>query len=99
MNDSKTLHYLLGIKAPSGNKYMILESDTECQTKAVHIIDFTVKSSYHVGRRVTNNICVSDITVSRNQAQFTLKEDQLYLKDSKSKFGTFVMIQGLYKID
>jgi len=30
MGDSRTLHYLLGIKAPSGKKYIIIESDTEC---------------------------------------------------------------------
>jgi len=99
MDDTRTLHYLLGIKAPSSKKYFILESDTECSTKAIHIVDFGVKSSFNVGRRVTNNICVSDITVSRTQALFRLKDDNLYLQDSKSKFGTFVLVNGLYKID
>lgn len=99
LGDNRTLHYLLGIQAPKGNKYIILESDTECQTKAVHIIDFSVKLNYNVGRRVTNDICVSDITVSRMQANIRMKEGKIYLYDSNSKFGTFVMIQGLYKIN
>jgi pSer/pThr/pTyr-binding forkhead associated (FHA) protein len=47
---------------------MVLESDTECQTKVVHIIDFSVRLNYNVGRRASNDICVSDITVSRMQA-------------------------------
>jgi hypothetical protein len=64
-SDPKTLHYLLGIEKPLSQKYVILESDIECLSKAVHVIDFQEKKEYEVGRRVTNDITVSDITVSR----------------------------------
>ena len=61
----RTLHYLLGIKKPESGKYLILESYIECLSKAVHVVDFSVKKQFEVGRRVTNDITVSDISVSR----------------------------------
>lgn len=90
--DVKTLHYLLGIERPKSKKYMILESDIECLSKAVHVVDFQLKNNYGVGRRVTNDITVSDITVSRQHANFVLLNDTIFLSDLDSKFGTFVMI-------
>jgi len=96
--DPKTLHYLLGIEKPQSYKYVILESDIECLSKAVHVIDFQEKSEYEVGRRVTNDITVSDITVSRQHALLMECGNQVYLKDSDSKFGTFQMIRKLKKL-
>ena len=79
-------------------KYMVLESDINCLSKAIHVIDFEFKSQYKVGRRVNNEITVSDISVSRAQAQFYLKDKSLFVEDLDSKFGTFVKIQGILKI-
>jgi hypothetical protein len=44
---------------------MVIESHAECISKAVHVIDFAHKSVFDVGRRVSNDITVSDISVSR----------------------------------
>lgn len=66
--DVKTIHYLLNVKKPKDKKYLILESDIDCLSKAIHVVDFTFKESFNVGRRVTNDITVSDISVSRQQA-------------------------------
>lgn len=44
---------------------MILESDIECLSKAIHVIVFDVKDNFHIGRRVNNDITISDISVSR----------------------------------
>jgi pSer/pThr/pTyr-binding forkhead associated (FHA) protein len=53
-----------------------------------------------VGRRITNDITVSDISVSRNQASIKLYNSQhVYVNDLDSKFGTFVKINGLYPIN
>ena len=52
---------------------MILESDIECPSKAVHIINFGVKQHFKVGRRVNNDISISDISVSRRQATFQIE--------------------------
>ena len=82
-------------------KYIVLESDIECLSKAIHIIDFSVKNVFNVGRRVTNDITVSDISVSRKQSEIELDLDnnRLFLSDCYSKFGTFVKINGLHKLD
>ena len=65
MKDKKTVYYMLGIKFLSNRQYMVLESDIDCLSKAIHVIDFSFKSFYNVGRRVTNDVTVSDISVSR----------------------------------
>lgn len=64
-------------------------------SKAVHVINFGYKVEYNVGRRITNDITVSDISVSREQAKIRLCGNRVYLCDSMSKFGTFVLVKGL----
>lgn len=73
---------------------MVLESDIECLSKAIHVIVFSTKPDFYVGRRINNDITISDISVSRNQASLKLKEDKVFVEDCDSKFGTFVKIQG-----
>lgn len=72
-NDPISLLYLLSIKRPESQKYLILESYVECLSKAVHVLDFSKKSIYDVGRCDTNDVTVSDITVSRFQATVQLQ--------------------------
>lgn len=71
---------------------MVLESDIECLSKAIHVIVFSVKPAFHIGRRVSNDITISDISVSRVQASITLKNDRIYVEDCDSKFGTFIKV-------
>lgn len=77
---------------------MVLESDINCLSKAIHVVNFDFKNEYTVGRRVTNDITVSDISVSRAQSSIVLKNGKVYVQDMDSKFGTFVKIHGMYEI-
>lgn len=77
---------------------MVLESDINCLSKAIHVINFDYKNEYNVGRRITNEITVSDISVSRAQACIKLIDNKVFVEDSDSKFGTFVKIQGLFEL-
>ena len=77
---------------------MVLESDIECLSKAIHVIVLSKKNEFSVGRRINNDITVSDISVSRKQAVMMLEGDKVFLEDCDSKFGTFVKINGLRKI-
>ena len=72
---------MLRYKLPKNKKYMVLESDIECVSKAIHVIDFSLKAEFNVGRRVTNDITVSDILVSRQQSVFRYIEetDKVYV--------------------
>lgn len=74
---------------------MIMESHIESMSKAVHVINFKYKTEFDVGRRITNDITVSDISVSREQATINLHKGRVYLSDNSSKFGTFVLVKGL----
>jgi len=81
--------------------YMVLESDIECLSKAIHVVVFSKKPEFNVGRRINNDITVSDISVSRKQATFRLSDDnqKVTVEDCESKFGTFVKVFGLLPID
>ena len=77
---------------------MVLESYLECLSKAVHVVDFSKKQAFLVGRRVTNDITVSDISVSRVQSKIIHLKKRVFLLDNESKFGTFVMVKNLMKL-
>jgi hypothetical protein len=67
--------YLLNYKKPKGKKYLVLESDIECLSKAIHVIVLSAKTEFLVGRRVNNDITVSDISVSRKQSIIYFKNN------------------------
>ena len=90
--------FLLDLDRPTDCPYMILESDIECPSKAVHIVNFGAKNVFKVGRRVNNDISISDISVSRRQATFTLENEKIFLMDLDSKFGTFVRVSEPVKV-
>lgn len=38
IKDNKKIFYLLNFKRPKNKKYMVLESDIECLSKAIHVV-------------------------------------------------------------
>lgn len=79
---------------PSSKNYLVLESLIDCSSKAVHILNFSEKEEFDIGRRISNDITVSDISVSRCQATIKLVKNKVFLADTNSKFGSFVLIQN-----
>jgi pSer/pThr/pTyr-binding forkhead associated (FHA) protein len=77
---------------------MVLESDIECLSKAIHVIVLDKKSEFNIGRRINNDVTVSDISVSRKQSTISIKDDKIFIEDCDSKFGTFVKIRGAYRV-
>lgn len=90
---------MLNYKKPKNQKYLVLESDIECLSKAIHVVVLSAKSEFLVGRRVNNDITVSDISVSRKQAAIHFRNDRVFVEDCDSKFGTFVKITSSLKIE
>jgi hypothetical protein len=86
--------YLLKFKEPKNKKYLILESDIECLSKAIHVLILSDKKEFTIGRRVNNDVTVSDISVSRKQAIVKLRGSKIFVSDCDSKFGTFVKAKG-----
>lgn len=60
--------FLLEFDRPANQPYMIIESDIESPSKVIHVINFGAKDVFSIGRRVSNDISISDISVSRQQA-------------------------------
>jgi hypothetical protein len=96
--DSTKTIFVLDIARPEDQPYMVLESDIECPSKAIHILNFGAKKTFNIGRRVTNDISISDISVSRDHASISCFDKQVFCKDNNSKFGTFKKIIGLLKL-
>lgn len=99
--DSQTLFYMLSIPLPASRQFCVLESDIDCPSKAIHVIDLAVKNEFNVGRRVLNDITVSDISVSREQAliKYDPQSNKLFVQDCDSKFGTFKKVTGLLPLN
>ena len=66
--DSEKAMFLLDFDRPKDQPYMIIESDIDCASKAVHILNLSAKNSFIIGRRVSSDISVSDISVSRRHS-------------------------------
>ncbi len=90
----------MNFKQPKNKTYLVLESDIECLSKAIHVLIFSKKEQFTIGRRINNDITVSDISVSRNQAIVKLDKERkkVFLEDCDSKFGTFVKALGPIKV-
>jgi hypothetical protein len=69
--------YLTVIQGPDMGKIFSLSGENEQQC-------------FTIGRKMTNNIYVTDINASREHAQLEWRDGSLFLKDLKSHNGTFV---------
>lgn len=48
-----------------------------------------------MGRAQQNELRIHDISISRNHAEINIsKDNELYIKDVKSKFGTLVLVKS-----
>ena len=56
-------------------------------------MNLSAKSSFVIGRRVSSDISVSDISVSRKHAVLQYFDNKVHLMDMNSKFGTFKQIK------
>jgi hypothetical protein len=49
VKDAKKSFYLLNFKQPRNKKYMVLESDIECLSKAIHVVVLDKKQEFNIG--------------------------------------------------
>jgi pSer/pThr/pTyr-binding forkhead associated (FHA) protein len=62
--------------------------------KSIQVITLDDGNKINMGRGHETDVRINDISVSRNHAQLMLLNNKIYIKDSKSKFGTLVLIQN-----
>ena len=61
--------------------------------KFIYIINLDKDKKIKVGRGHESNILLSDISVSRIHCFLNIEDNNVYLEDNNSKFGTLVLIQ------
>jgi len=77
------------------NSYVILESfSRENDSTGIHIIDLSANQDFKLGRSHECDLKLTDISVSRVHAIFSVLKGKLYLKDNNSKFGTLVLMKN-----
>jgi pSer/pThr/pTyr-binding forkhead associated (FHA) protein len=60
-------------------------------TGALHILVFDQeKKEVTIGRGSESHVRISDISVSRTHAIIELRDNKIFVRDNKSKFGTLV---------
>lgn len=75
----------------------ILNHD-ESDLSSVHMVKINTSAPLCLGRALRNDIRVNDITLSRYHCQFRATKYGLFLQDSKSKFGSLVMLRKPFEI-
>ena len=82
------------------NDYLILESiplRTEAEqedSKYFYILKFDIKKHINIGRSNTSEIKMVDMSISRNHSIIQLYNNNFYVRDLGSKFGTLVELKN-----
>ena len=97
------IYELIDLKITSKIDYIILESleynQNKSNIKKVHIVKLK-GDEITIGRKETNDLVLTDISVSRNHAILKYNKDngKLILENLSDKFGTLVLIKGNIKM-
>jgi hypothetical protein len=71
----------------------------ESHNQAVYILNTKDNTSIRLGRGHESDLRISDISVSRCHAIFSIRQGKFYLRDNDSKFGTLVKLPNEIFID
>jgi len=76
--------------------YLIFENLTldKQKNKFIYVINLDKNKKIKVGRGHESNVILSDISVSRVHFLLNTENDNVYLEDYNSKYGTLVLIQA-----
>ena len=94
-----SLYSIIDINKPEKD-YIILEGIIKeiPEEKSVYIVHFKDKKEIKIGRATDANIRLNDISVSRAHATISLYNDNFYLHDTNSKFGTLIRMKNVFNI-
>lgn len=91
---------MMTIQKPN-KPYIILESlnrnigELSKEERCLHLISAKEGIPLKIGRGHQCQIRLTDISVSRSHAQITFKDDQFFIRDTKSKFGTLIKLDEM----
>ena len=63
------------------------------KNKFIYVINLDKNKKIKIGRGHESNVVLSDISVSRIHCQLNVDNNEVYLEDNNSKYGTLVLIQ------
>jgi len=97
-------HYnILTYSIPENQNYVILESLNSIKENqyplSIHVLMFADQDSYLLGRGHDSDVRISDISVSRIHSKIYFKDNQFYLEDCGSKFGSLVLAKEPVEIE
>ena len=78
------------------NNYIIFDSleDEKNVERTRYIIKFNNENTIKIGRGIESNLTLNEVSISRIHSILTLNNDnEIYLSDYNSKFGTLVLVQ------
>ena len=64
----------------------------EKNKKGFFILNFTIKNKLSIGRGLNVDLRIPEISVSRFHASICFSNGNFYLEDTKSKYGSLVLI-------
>ena len=93
VNHNGKYYYLLDFTDNFKN-YLILETLTldEDGNKFIYVISLLNKQ-IKIGRGILSDILLSDVSVSRIHCMINVEDNNVYIQDNDSKFGTLILIQ------
>jgi pSer/pThr/pTyr-binding forkhead associated (FHA) protein len=89
-------YYNISFYKPKFKEFLVMESmkADKHKVKFIYIISFDKKNSINIGRANECDLSVSELSVSRFHCIIHKEEDDIYLEDNSSKFGTLILIQN-----
>lgn len=75
--------------------YAVFEcySKSSLTSNGLRIINFSDKPVLKLGRQISNDVVMNDVSVSRYQATLQWADNSLFIADLSSKFGTLVQLR------
>ena len=89
-------YYNIKFYSPSFKKYLILESfrNDIYQSNFFHIISLENKNVFIIGRAEEADFCIPELSISRYHCFLHIQNNEIYLEDNGSKFGSLVLLQN-----
>lgn len=85
--------WLAPIRSP-GHPFAVLECTGVPGIKGIHVLTFPPeKPMLKLGRGHESEVRIPDVSISRFHAKLTKDDNNIFLEDNKSKFGTLVQIR------
>jgi hypothetical protein len=93
------LNELISVEKPSGPFIMMEKLQSEQnQSTSMHIITPTTTTEIKIGRGHMCEFRIADISVSRTHSIIKYENENFFIFDNDSKFGTLILLRKPYQI-